>query len=177
MAGANLDKIASGVVTILLAFLNKCVIIKNGPLPFSFSFFLKGKKMNLAAHQVLVVEDDDIFINIITFLLMSLGFHNISVARNGQEAVAILRTAEMFGLIITDMNMPVMNGQELIKWVKTNDLRKQVPILMISQPTPGQAESLSHFLRQHRVPLLLKSDLTKVSKLRAAIKRIETDLA
>lgn len=131
----------------------------------------------LKHHRILVVEDDEAFMTYLTFKLMSLGYRNITTTTNGRDAVSLLQTEELFGLIITDMNMPFMNGQELIEWVKADNLRKQTPVLMICEPFPGQAEELSRFLDQRQVPLVLKSEVVGSNKLSQTLESIEMELS
>lgn len=52
-------------------------------------------------------------------------------AENGREALAHLKE-EKTDLLITDLNMPVMDGEVLLKWVKANPRLTELPVLVIT---------------------------------------------
>jgi CheY-like chemotaxis protein len=62
--------------------------------------------------RILVVDDDATLLSLLTTLLRHQG-HSVDDAGNGAEALAVMQTAP-YDLLITDMNMPVMTGLELI---------------------------------------------------------------
>src|SRR6476660_3816080 len=63
---------------------------------------------------ILVVDDDEGARDIVSMLLRSAG-HEIVTAANGAEAVAVYRSfAKQIDLVITDINMPVMDGIQAI---------------------------------------------------------------
>jgi CheY-like chemotaxis protein len=64
---------------------------------------------------ILVVEDERAIRELISAILRSAG-HQIITASNGMEGIALFRSSpERFDLILTDLEMPVMNGHQLIK--------------------------------------------------------------
>ena len=63
--------------------------------------------------------------------LKGAGF-DVLEADNGQEALKILNETSMINLIVSDVNMPVMNGLEFAQKVKTMDIHKFTPILMLT---------------------------------------------
>ncbi len=81
--------------------------------------------------NVLLVDDSVTARNHIKRVLNSLGIQNIQTANNGVEAVQILRNAE-FDLIVTDLNMPEMDGQQLTEFVRNEMGNTYVPILMVT---------------------------------------------
>jgi len=81
--------------------------------------------------NTLIVDDSITSLNHITRILTNLGFTRITQAKNGVEAVEILQD-EFFDLIVTDYNMPEMNGDELIEHVRTKSNQSSIPILMVS---------------------------------------------
>ena len=64
-----------------------------------------------------------------TLELLNRFFDNISVAINGQEGLELFNTKK-FDLIITDINMPVMGGMEMIRKIRTIDIK--IPIFILS---------------------------------------------
>ena len=128
--------------------------------------------------HILVADDDETMQSLISFQLMSWGYRHIMTAADGLEALSRLQSHIQFGLIITDLNMPRMGGAELIRQVQNDPLRQQVPIIMVSEPTPGQAEELRHFLRQRNVSFVPKSQVVGAGHdLLTAIRQIELRLA
>lgn len=98
--------------------------------------FLDSEEMELENYDitdlnVLVVDDSLTARNHITRVLNNLGIQHISTANNGVEAVQLLRDAE-FDLIVTDFNMPEMDGQQLIEYVRNEMGNTYVPILMVT---------------------------------------------
>jgi two-component system chemotaxis response regulator CheY len=52
-------------------------------------------------------------------------------ASNGQEALDLLR-ANWIDIILTDINMPVMNGEQFIACVKADEMLRSIPVLVVS---------------------------------------------
>ncbi|MDW8305894.1 MAG: hybrid sensor histidine kinase/response regulator [Leptospiraceae bacterium] len=67
--------------------------------------------------QILVVEDEAVVLEILATLLKKAGY-SVKTARHGQEALSVLEN-ENIPLVITDLRMPVMDGYELIKALRS----------------------------------------------------------
>ncbi len=81
---------------------------------------------------ILLVEDDKDIRFIIRRCLKSIT-ENISEAENGEEALKIIKASQTpYDLIITDLNMPVMNGREFIKQFRTFTENQLIPILVLT---------------------------------------------
>jgi two-component system chemotaxis response regulator CheY len=81
--------------------------------------------------KFLVVDDFDTMIRIIKNVLGELGYEDVITARNGEQAYQIL-TKEKIDFIISDWNMPVMTGIELLKKVKGTPALANIPFLMVT---------------------------------------------
>ncbi len=81
--------------------------------------------------NVLVVDDSITARNHISKVLTNLGIEKITTATNGKEAVDILNS-NFFDLIVTDYNMPEMDGKELTKYIREQSQQKTIPILMVT---------------------------------------------
>jgi two-component system chemotaxis response regulator CheY len=81
----------------------------------------------------LVVDDSATMRDMVSSTLKQAGFEPVT-GGNGQEALDKLAalTGRRLDLIITDLNMPVMDGLTFIKAVRTRDEYKSVPILMLT---------------------------------------------
>lgn len=54
-------------------------------------------------------------------------------AKNGQEAVSFIENATVLpSLIVLDLNMPVMNGKEVLLWLKEKDNFKSIPVMIFT---------------------------------------------
>jgi two-component system, chemotaxis family, chemotaxis protein CheY len=93
---------------------------------------------------VLVVDDVMTMRRIVRNILRDLQFKNIIDAEDGAEAVRILETQKV-DLIVSDWNMPVMTGLELLKWVRANGKTKDVPFLMVT--AEAQKENIMEALK------------------------------
>jgi two-component system chemotaxis response regulator CheY len=88
---------------------------------------------------ILTVDDSISMRQAVSFTLRSAGY-DVVEACDGVDAVAKL--SEPIQMVITDLNMPRMDGIELIKHIRGQSSRKHVPILMLtteSQPAKKEA--------------------------------------
>ena len=81
--------------------------------------------------NVLVVEDSKAIRSMIRISLEETGGFFAVEAGNGFEALKTLPTRR-FDLIITDINMPDINGLELIGYVKSNPTYRDIPLIIVS---------------------------------------------
>jgi len=81
--------------------------------------------------RFLIVDDFPTMRDIIQNHLVSEGYENVQTARNGADALAILK-ANPIDLVISDWNMPVMNGLELVQNIRGNEKLSNIPVLMIT---------------------------------------------
>ena len=81
--------------------------------------------------SILVVDDFSTMRRIIKGLLQDLGFSNITEAADGLTALSLLKAAN-FDLLITDWNMPGMQGVELLREVRADERMKKLPVLMLT---------------------------------------------
>ncbi len=81
--------------------------------------------------KVLIVEDSTSMRTLISFTLQGAGFDVIE-AEDGKDAINKTIKEEKIDLVISDLNMPNMNGIELLKYFRADDLFKFVPIVMLT---------------------------------------------
>lgn len=81
--------------------------------------------------HVLVVDDSVTARKHIMRVLSNLGINNIVQATNGREAVTII-SQQFFDLIVTDYNMPEMDGQELTRYIRERSQQRSIPVLMVT---------------------------------------------
>jgi len=81
--------------------------------------------------SVLVIDDDPTTRRIVTRLIKQIGFTTFTEAGNGEEAFAQLESTK-FGLILSDWDMPVMNGLQLLEKVRSDERFQDLPFIMIT---------------------------------------------
>jgi two-component system, chemotaxis family, chemotaxis protein CheY len=81
--------------------------------------------------KFLVVDDFSTMRRIVRGLLKEMGCNNVEEAEDGQVALNMLKNAR-FDFVVSDINMPNMNGFELLKAIKADDSLKQLPVLMVT---------------------------------------------
>lgn len=81
--------------------------------------------------KFLIVDDFSTMRRIVRGLLKEIGYHNAEEAEDGAVALQMLRGAK-FDFIVSDINMPNMNGFDLLKAVKADDALKHIPVLMVT---------------------------------------------
>ena len=87
---------------------------------------MANKDMN-----VLVVDDFPTMRRIIRGLLKELGFNNVEEAEDGRDALN-KRNSGAFELVVSDWNMPNMDGLELLKAIRADEALKHLPVLMVT---------------------------------------------
>jgi len=91
------------------------------------------KHFDIEALRVLVVDDSAMARKHITRVLNNMGISLITQAINGKNAIEIFnQNNEAFDLIVTDYNMPEMDGQELVTYIRQEMSNTYIPILMVT---------------------------------------------
>lgn len=93
---------------------------------------MQEKIEKLRKLKLLFVEDEVDLVDIISDTLTKLQA-NFLVAKNGQEALDIIAQNDDISIIITDINMPVLNGLEMIK--ELNNQGSKIPVIIMSAHT------------------------------------------
>ena len=80
--------------------------------------------------KVLVVDDEIHIVHVVAIKLRSNGFEVVT-ASNGAEAYD-LACSEKPDIIVTDLQMPIMNGVELVDKIRQNEQIKCIPVIMLT---------------------------------------------
>ena len=91
----------------------------------------------MSTYNVLVVEDSPTMRQLIVFALKRIRGLKITEANDGVDGLKKI-SAEKFDLILTDINMPIMDGLKLVSLVRNDPTHKEVPIVIIT--TEGATE-------------------------------------
>jgi two-component system chemotaxis response regulator CheV len=88
---------------------------------------------------ILIAEDSPLLIRLISDSLHKAGYTNLTLCKNGQEAWDSLRHYKSVGdvdryvsCVITDLEMPLMDGHRLTKLIKTDDELSHIPVIIFS---------------------------------------------
>jgi two-component system chemotaxis response regulator CheY len=81
--------------------------------------------------KILVVDDFSTMRRIIKNLLRDLGLTNTQEADDGQTALPMLKEGD-FDFVVTDWNMPGMQGIDLLKHIRADENLKHLPVLMVT---------------------------------------------
>jgi len=90
----------------------------------------KRNKLEKIKKNILVVEDSG-FMQQLEQRYLESDNYNVTIANNGKEALEILKQ-DTFDLIISDIDMPIMNGWDFIKNVRKNDVYKDIPAIALT---------------------------------------------
>ena len=81
--------------------------------------------------RFLIVDDFSTMRRIVRGLLKEIGYNTADEAEDGAVALTALK-ANKFDFVVSDINMPVMNGFELLTAIKADDSLKHLPVLMVT---------------------------------------------
>jgi two-component system chemotaxis response regulator CheY len=123
--------------------------------------------------KYLVVDDFSTMRRIVKNLLQELGYQNIQEADDGKTAWPMLQTGG-FDFVITDWNMPLMPGLELLKAIRADEKLKSLPVLMVTaeakreQIVEAVQAGVSGYVVKPFTAEILKQKLDKILQARAA---------
>ena len=81
--------------------------------------------------KFLIVDDFSTMRRIVRGLLKEIGYNNAEEAEDGTVALNMLKSTK-YDFVVSDINMPNMNGFELLAAVKADDTLKHIPVLMVT---------------------------------------------
>ncbi|WP_298499516.1 response regulator [uncultured Maritimibacter sp.] len=108
--------------------------------------------------RVLVVDDMSTSRGLITQALDAIGVRQIETASNGREALAAMKSNQPH-LVISDMNMPEMNGLQLLHSIRTDPRTKNTGFLLITSKADRQLIETGKKLRMNNfIPKPFKTE-------------------
>ena len=118
--------------------------------------------------KVLVVDDSSTMRRIIVNTLARLGYKDVVQGADGVEAWEAMQKNPDIGVVITDWNMPNMNGLELVKKIRAEEKYADIPIIMVTTEG-GKAEvitalkaGVNNYIVKPFTPQVLKEKLQAV---------------
>jgi len=80
--------------------------------------------------RILIVDDSGLIRSVASDAVKEAG-HEVAVAENGQEGLDKIKS-EKFDLVFSDVNMPIMDGLEMVEKIKADENYKYLPIIMLT---------------------------------------------
>ena len=93
--------------------------------------------------KILAVDDDMINLKLLRSMLMkNEDIGEVIEAKNGADAIAILKVRHDIDMILLDIIMPVMGGLEMLQIVRADENLKQLPIIVLTTDETKKTEAL-----------------------------------
>jgi putative two-component system response regulator len=123
--------------------------------------------MDVKKLKVLAVDDDLINLKLLKSMLMKApNVSQVVEAKNGADAIGVLKTQDDIDIILLDIIMPVMGGIEMLKVIRSDDSLRQVPVIVLTTDETKKGEALdcgaNGFLMK---PVREKDVLSKIAQL------------
>jgi two-component system, chemotaxis family, chemotaxis protein CheY len=99
-------------------------------MPFS-SAYKEGAVSDPKQLRFLVVDDFSTMRRIVRGLLKEMGCHHIAEAEDGAAALDLLKTQQV-DFVVSDINMPIMDGFALLAAIKADESLRHLPVLMVT---------------------------------------------
>ena len=128
---------------------------------------------------ILIVDDNEDNRYTLRLLLESDGHERITDASGGKEAIALLEK-EKFSLVLLDLMMPDLNGDEVLKIIKANPDSRDIPVVMISADTDTEKVSkcielgADDYLAKPFNPIILRARIASALR-RQSLRALETE--
>ena len=125
--------------------------------------------------RVLVVDDFPTMRRIVKNILKQIGFENIDEAENGKDAFKKLKSGD-YGLVVSDWNMPVMDGLEFLKNVRNDSQLKDIPFLMVTAEAEKEKvieaikAGVDNYIVKPFTGEVLKEKLEKIAQKKTSLK-------
>lgn len=118
--------------------------------------------------KIAIIEDDSVISQMYRMKFEADGFE-VQIANNGRDGVALV---EEFvpDMVLLDMQMPIMNGDEALKQIRSHDWGKSVPVMILTNL--GEEEAPKDIRALGIESYIVKADLTP----RQVIERVKTTL-
>ena len=91
--------------------------------------------------HILVIDDDAAIRELLSKILSHSGYQ-VTVAQDGEEGIELLKKNGQYKTVITDISMPVKDGNDVAKYVKNSLYEKRIPVVGISGSIEDTEEEL-----------------------------------
>ncbi len=117
---------------------------------------------------VLAVDDDMINLKLLKSMLKKSGkVQEVIEAKNGSDAVDVLKSRDDIDLVLLDIIMPIMGGIDVLKVVRADENLRQVPIIVLTTDETKKGEALEFGANAFLMKPIRNADL--ISKMQTVI--------
>ena len=115
--------------------------------------------------KILVVDDSSTMRKMVMRVLNMIGYDDLTQAENGKEALDTIEKTDI-DLVVTDWNMPVMNGLEFVRNLRSGP-HSAMPVLMVTTNSAekdlqeAQSAGIQHYVVKPFTPVSLKECIEK----------------
>ncbi len=111
---------------------------------------------------VLAVDDDMINLKLLKSMLKKSGrVAEVVEAKNGSDAIGVLKSRDDIDLILLDIIMPIMGGIEMLKVVRADDNLRQLPIIVLTTDETKKSDALEFGANGFLMKPIRSDDLIK----------------
>ena len=111
------------------------------------------------SNTILVVDDSNVISNFITKLFNNT--YNVITAKDGQEAIDMLSSkSDEIKEMLLDINMPNVDGYEVLKFMKTNDIFKKINVAIITGTDSAEVLNLT---KEYPIKALLEKPFNEIN--------------
>ncbi|MDB2562055.1 response regulator [Sulfurimonas sp.] len=115
---------------------------------------------------ILAVDDDMINLKLLKSMLMKSGLvQEVIEAKNGSDAIDILKSRHDIDLVLLDIIMPIMGGIDVLKVVRADDNLRQVPIIVLTTDETKKGDALEFGANAFLMKPIRKDDLVEKIKI------------
>ena len=110
-------------------------------LPLAFADWFRGKDLRAKDHHertLLLVDDSAFFRNMLSPVLKAAGYE-VTAVSSGHEALAVLKKGQRFDALVTDIDMPDMDGFALAEAVRGEQRFSEIPMIALSSHSSPEA--------------------------------------
>lgn len=133
--------------------------------------------------HILLVDDNEGDILLVSEALEAANFvHHLSVVKDGQAAIDYLEKKKEVdyrfypNLVLLDINLPLINGHEVLHHIKNSDLLKHIPVIILT--TSSSEKDMLNCYRNHANCYIIKPvDAEKFDEVIAAIENFWSTIA
>ena len=94
--------------------------------------------------RVLVIDDVSVNREVLKVMLTKIGVTDVAMAENGREALAILKGDPTFDLVLSDLWMPEMDGQELVRAIRADAKLAHLPVYLVTADVEARSQPESN---------------------------------
>jgi CheY-like chemotaxis protein len=117
------------------------VNLSKTPIPSKARQKAKAQTRRFKLENILLVDDDDWVLDSVGCFLQQVGYE-VTTARSGKEGISLIDSGYEYDLVITDIRMPGISGNELAKYIRDSDWPYVPPIVAITGYNDGIDQEL-----------------------------------